>query len=55
MLTADDVAAAVGAEAAKELASALGRIKHCLGQLDDGQVWHRSQPSTNSITSASRS
>jgi hypothetical protein len=29
--------------------SALDRIKHCLGQLDDEQVWWRSQPSLNSI------
>lgn len=49
MLTADNVAAAVGAEAAKELTSALGRIKHCLGQLSDAQVWWRSHPSLNSI------
>src|SRR5688572_29615842 len=49
MLTADDVAAAVGTEAAKELTSALGRIKHCLGQLNDEQVWWRPQPSLNSI------
>src|SRR5690242_30675 len=49
MLTADDLAAAVGAEAAKELTSALGRIKHCLGQLHDEQVWWRPQPTLNSI------
>jgi hypothetical protein len=48
MLTADEVAAAVGTEAAKELTSALGRIKHCLGQLSDEQVWWRSHPSLNS-------
>jgi len=49
MLTADEVAAAVGVEAAKELTSALGRIEHCLGQLTDEQVWWRSRPSLNSI------
>jgi hypothetical protein len=49
MLTADDVAAAVGAEAAKELTSALGKIKHCLGQLNDDQVWRRPHPALNSI------
>jgi hypothetical protein len=48
-MTADDLAFAVGAEAAKELTSAVGRIKHCLGQLSDEQVWWRSQPSLNSI------
>jgi hypothetical protein len=44
MITADDLAAAVGTEARNELTSALDRIKHCLGQLNDEQVWHRSQP-----------
>jgi hypothetical protein len=48
-MTADELAAAVGAAAAHELDSALDRIKHCLGQLTDGQVWHRSQPGLNSI------
>jgi len=37
-MTADELAAAVGAAAAHELDSALGRIKHCLGQLNDAQV-----------------
>lgn len=48
-MTADELAAAVGAAAAHALDSALERIKHCLGQLTDGQVWHRSQPGLNSI------
>lgn len=48
-MTADELAAAVGAAAAHELGSALDRIKHCLGQLNDAQVWHRSQPGLNSI------
>jgi hypothetical protein len=48
-MTADELAAAVGAAAAHELDSALNRIKHCLGQLNDEQVWRRSQPSLNSI------
>ena len=48
-MTADELAAAVGTEAANELASALNRIKHCLGQLTDEQVWWRSLPSLNSI------
>lgn len=47
-MTADELAAAVGA-AAHELDSALERIKHCLRQLNDEQVWHRSQPGLNSI------
>ena len=48
-MTADELATAVGTEAANELASALGKIKHCLGQLTDEQVWWRSRPSLNSI------
>src|SRR6516164_8058942 len=48
-MTADELAADVGKEAAHELASALGKIKHCLGQLNDQQIWWRSQPSLNSI------
>jgi hypothetical protein len=48
-MTGDELAAAVGAAAAHELESALDRIKHCLGQLNDGQVWRRSQPSLNSV------
>jgi hypothetical protein len=48
-MTADELAAAVGSEAGTELTSALAKIKHCLGQLTDEQVWQRSQPSLNSI------
>jgi hypothetical protein len=48
-MTADDMAAFVGTEAAHELESALERINHCLGQLNDEQVWRRSKPSLNSI------
>lgn len=32
-----------------ELAAALGRVAHCLGQLDDDQVWWRLRTDTNSI------
>jgi hypothetical protein len=49
MITADELAAAVGTEAANELASALAKIKHCLGQLTDEQVWWHPRPSLNSI------
>jgi hypothetical protein len=49
MSTADELAAAVGVEAAKELTAAVDRIQHCLGQLSDEQIWGRSQPSMNSI------
>jgi uncharacterized damage-inducible protein DinB len=48
-MTADELAAAVGAEAGDELAKALGKIEHCLGQLSDEQVWQRPQPSLNSV------
>ena len=48
-MTAGDLAAAVRTEAASELTKAHDRIKHCLGQLNDGQVWWRSNPSLNSI------
>lgn len=48
-MTADELAATVGTAAAHELDSALKRIEHCLGQLNDEQVWRRSQPSLNSI------
>ncbi|HET6575485.1 MAG TPA: DUF1572 family protein [Fimbriiglobus sp.] len=48
-MTADELAALVGAAAAHELGSALDRIRHCLDQLDDWQVWHRSRPGLNSI------
>jgi hypothetical protein len=36
------------AQARQRLARCLERIEHCLGQLDDGQVWWRPQPSLNS-------
>ena len=48
-MTADELAAVVGSEAGKELTSALAKIKHCLDQLTDEQVWWRSRPSLNSI------
>jgi Protein of unknown function (DUF1572) len=48
-MTADELAATVGAAAAHELGSAVERIKHCLDQLNDEQVWQRSRPGLNSI------
>jgi len=48
-MTADELGRIVGATAADELESALDRIKHCLRQLNDDQIWRRSQPSLNSI------
>ncbi|MEX2560103.1 MAG: DUF1572 family protein [Pirellulales bacterium] len=47
--TSRQLAAALAAEAANELADALGKIEHCLAQLTDQQVWWRSCESTNSI------
>ena len=32
-----------------ELAAALGRIAHCVGQLTDEQVWSRPTPAMNSV------
>lgn len=47
--TGDEVAHAVGKEASRELAQALERIKHCVGQLTDEQVWWRPDATRNSI------
>jgi L-amino acid N-acyltransferase YncA len=44
-----DLAAAVTAAASHELTKALDRIKHCLAQLADEQVWQRPSESMNSI------
>jgi uncharacterized damage-inducible protein DinB len=48
-MTADEFAAAVGAEAALELDSAHERIQHCVAQLSDEQLWWRPTPDMNSI------
>jgi hypothetical protein len=48
-MTADAFASAVGAQAALEMAEALQRIKHCLNQLRDEQIWWRAAPALNSI------
>jgi uncharacterized protein DUF1572 len=49
MPTADELATAVATSASEELDSALDRIKHCLDQLNDAQVWHRPGTGQNSI------
>ena len=36
-------------ESRRELAACLATVKHCLSQLDDGQVWQRPRPAMNSI------
>jgi hypothetical protein len=46
---ADELAVAVGSAAAAELSAALGRIKHCVSQLRDEQIWFRPQPQLNTI------
>jgi hypothetical protein len=48
-MNADELAVALGKEAAHELTSARARIQHCLDQLTEDQVWWRAQPSLNSI------
>ncbi len=48
-MTADELAAAVGTAAGHELTSALNRIKHCLDQLSNEQVWWRPSESMNSV------
>ena len=49
MTTTDELAALVGKEAAGELNDALEKIQHCVGQLNDDQVWQRPQAGMNSI------
>jgi Protein of unknown function (DUF1572) len=48
-MSADEIALAMGRAAAVEMSKALERMKHCLGQLNDAQIWWRAQPSLNSI------
>jgi hypothetical protein len=48
-MNGDELAAALGTAAVQELTSALARIKHCLSQLTDAQVWSRPAPGLNSI------
>lgn len=47
--TAQELAAAVAAEAGHELADAWQRIRHCLDQLTDAQIWLRPSEAQNSI------
>lgn len=47
--TAQDVAATVAKEAGDELDDAVQRIKHCMKQLNEEQVWWRPAASMNSI------
>src|SRR5437763_1975090 len=45
----DEVAAAFCCDARAELEEALKKIKHCLDQLSDQQIWWRADESRNSI------
>ena len=49
MVENHELTAALAAAATRELDSALARLKHCLDQLSDDQVWHRPGPGHNSI------
>jgi uncharacterized damage-inducible protein DinB len=49
MTTTEPLASAVTAAAAQELTEALDRIRHCLDQLTDEQIWHRPGAGQNSI------
>lgn len=48
-MSVDGLAAALGKDAANELGSALSRIRHCLGQLSDEQIWQRPCNEMNSV------
>ena len=48
-VTTEQLATAIGQEASDELESALRKIKHCLRQLSDDQIWSRSSEDMNSI------
>jgi Protein of unknown function (DUF1572) len=48
-MTADELAKLVAQEASTELREALDKIKHCIGQLTEAQIWLRPQPVLNSI------
>jgi hypothetical protein len=47
--TSEQLAGAVAAAANQELTKALERIKHCLGQLTDEQIWQRESEPMNSV------
>src|SRR5947207_3142060 len=47
--TAEQIAAAYVAVSRKRLTQSLERIRHCVDQLDDRQLWWRPHPSMNSI------
>lgn len=48
-MTADELARCTMAAAAEELREALGRIRHCLDQLADEQIWWRPAEPMNAI------
>jgi hypothetical protein len=46
---ATDLSGLIGEELAHELTDALGRVRHCVDQLSDEQVWWRSRDDMNSV------
>jgi hypothetical protein len=48
-MTADELTKHVADEAGRELDDALGKIVHCLDQLDEAQIWSRPYALMNSI------
>lgn len=48
-ITADQLATAVASEASHELSEALKKIRHCIGQLSEEQIWWRLDEGHNSI------
>lgn len=49
MTTASELATAVGVEASGELVDALTKIRHCVEQLSDEEIWRRERDDANSI------
>jgi hypothetical protein len=48
-MSADELAAAVGRAANDEMNDALKRIRHCVDQLSEAQVWSRDRAAMNSV------
>lgn len=47
--TAENLSAALSSETRRCVAGSVERIKHCVDQLSDEQLWHRPSEETNSI------
>ena len=48
-ISSDALAAAIGTDASQELSEALKKLRHCVNQLSNEQVWWRESESQNSI------